>query len=93
PHAGEGGLGGRLSGWRTRAPARGRRPWSRHDIAFACSACAVLALALLGALAGVASFDAYPLVHAPAGAGTVALCAALVIAVLAPFCDRRGIDL
>ncbi|HXW59511.1 MAG TPA: energy-coupling factor transporter transmembrane component T, partial [Solirubrobacteraceae bacterium] len=55
-HAAQGGLGGRLAGWRARAPASGRRPWSRHDIAFACSAAAVLALALLGALTGVASF-------------------------------------
>ena len=68
------------------------RRWSRHDVAFACSAVAVLVLAVLGRLAGVASFQAYPLVHAPVSAGTFALCAALLAAVLLPFCDRRGIE-
>ncbi len=76
-----------------RAP-RLRRPWSRHDLAFAASAAAVLALALLARLGGVASFTAYPLVRAaPLGAGLLALCGALMLAVLLPFCDRRGIEL
>jgi energy-coupling factor transport system permease protein len=75
-----------------RAP-RLRRPWSRHDLAFAASAVAVLAVALLARLGGGASFTAYPLVRAaPLGAGLFALCAALVLAVLLPFCDRRGIE-
>ena len=75
-----------------RAP-RLRRPWSRHDLAFAISAVAVLALALLARLGGAASFTAYPLVHAPVGLGLCALCVALVLAVLLPFCDRRGTEL
>jgi energy-coupling factor transport system permease protein len=70
----------------------GRRPWSRHDLAFACSAVAVLALCLLGRLGGAASFDAYPLVHMPVTAATGALCVALMAAILLPFADRRGID-
>jgi energy-coupling factor transport system permease protein len=74
-----------------RAP-RVRRPWSRHDIAFAASALAILALAVVGRLAGAASFSAYPGVHMPVNAGTLALCAALLAAVLLPFGDRRGID-
>ncbi len=75
-----------------RAP-RLQRPWSRHDLAFAASALAILALALLARVGGAASFTAYPLVRAaPLGAGLLALCAALVLAVLAPFCDRRGIE-
>jgi len=69
-----------------------RRPWSRHDIAFSCSAVAILALAVLGRLGGAASFQAYPLVHMPVTAGTLALCAALIVAILLPFADRRGID-
>jgi len=69
------------------------RPWSRHDIAFAASAAAILGLAVLGRLAGAASFSAYPALHMPVGAGTLALCAALIGAVLLPFGDRRGIDL
>ncbi len=74
-----------------RAP-RVRRPWSRHDIAFAASALAILVLAVVGRLAGAASFSAYPGVHMPVNAGTLALCAALLAAVLLPFGDRRGID-
>jgi energy-coupling factor transport system permease protein len=72
-----------------RAP---RRPFSRHDLAFAASAVAVLALATAGRLAGVASFDAYPRIELAFDPGTLVLCAALLAAVLLPFCDRRGID-
>jgi energy-coupling factor transport system permease protein len=74
-----------------RAP-RLRRPWSRHDLAFAATAFAILALALLGRLGGLAAFTAYPLVHVPFSAGLVVLCGALVLAALLPFCDRRGIE-
>jgi energy-coupling factor transport system permease protein len=74
-----------------RAPRR-RRPPSRHDVAFLASALAIAALALLGRLAGVASFDAYPEVHAPLTAATLALCAGFVPAALLPFADRRGIE-
>ena len=68
------------------------RPWSRHDIAFACSAVAILALAILGRFGEAASFQAYPLIHMPVTAVTLALCAALIAAILLPFLDRRGID-
>jgi energy-coupling factor transport system permease protein len=71
---------------------RSLRPWSRHDLAFAVSAGAVLALALAGRLTGVVAFDAYPEVHVSLDAGTVALCAALLAAVLLPLGDRRGIE-
>src|SRR6202161_4989936 len=53
------------------------RPFSRHDIAFAASAVAILALALGGRLAGAAPFTAYPTAHMPTTAGTLVLCAAL----------------
>jgi len=78
----------------SRPPGRTRpaRSWSRHDIAFACSAVTIVALAVLGRLRGAASFQAYPLVHMPVSGGTLALCAALVAAILLPFADRRGID-
>jgi energy-coupling factor transport system permease protein len=75
-----------------RAP-RLSRPWSRHDLAFCVSAVAILALALLASIGGVASFTAYPLVHAPVGLGLLALCGALALAILLPFADRRGIEL
>jgi energy-coupling factor transport system permease protein len=74
-----------------RAP-RLSRPWSRHDVAFLVSAVAILALAILGRLAGVANFNAYPELHAPLSAGTAVLCGGLVAAVLLPFADRRGIE-
>ena len=54
---------------------------------------AILALALLASIGGVASFTAYPLVHAPVDPGLLALCGALVLAILLPFADRRGIEL
>lgn len=72
--------------------ARIRAPLSRHDLAFASSAAAVLALALVGRLGGSAAFTTYPLIHGSLGAGTLALCGALIAAVLFPFCDRRGIE-
>ncbi|HXB65273.1 MAG TPA: energy-coupling factor transporter transmembrane component T [Solirubrobacteraceae bacterium] len=74
-----------------RAP-RLSRPWSRHDLAFAASAAAILALALLARLGGAARFSAYPLVHAPVTPALLALCAALGLAILLPFADRRGIE-
>jgi energy-coupling factor transport system permease protein len=83
----------RLPGSRARrAQTRVRRPWSRHDLAFLCSAFAVLTLALAGRLTGAASFAAYPLVHMQLDTGTLVLCAALFAAILLPFLDRRGID-
>jgi energy-coupling factor transport system permease protein len=74
-----------------RAP-RLARPWSRHDLAFLGSAAAILALTLAGRLAGAASFEAYPEIHASLDAGTLALCAGLLAATLLPFADRRGVD-
>jgi energy-coupling factor transport system permease protein len=72
-------------------PRRLRRPWSRHDLAFAAAAASVLALAIAAAAADVAPFAAYPLVHAPAGPGPWGLAALIVAVALAPFADRRGI--
>ncbi|HWX75746.1 MAG TPA: energy-coupling factor transporter transmembrane component T [Solirubrobacteraceae bacterium] len=73
-----------------RRAKRQARPWSRHDLAFAGSAAAVLAVALIAQAA--VSFGAYPHLHVPITALTGALCAAIVAAVVLPFCDRRGID-
>ncbi len=68
------------------------RPWSRHDIAFSCSAIAILALAALGRFTEAASYRAYPLIRMPTSIATLVLCFALIAAVLLPFADRRGID-
>lgn len=76
----------------TRTRGSLRRPFSRHDIAFAASAGAILALALVGRLTNVASFAAYPQLDMPLNFGTLALCASLLAAILLPFCDRRGIE-
>lgn len=78
---------------RARSVARRQRvALSRHDLAFAASAIAVLALSLAGRLAGIATFVAYPQIEMSLDAATLALCGALLAAVLLPFCDRRGID-
>jgi energy-coupling factor transport system permease protein len=66
--------------------------FSRHDIAFTASAASIVALALAGRLGELASFHAYPLLHVPVNGGTLALCLALVLVVLLPFCDRRGVE-
>jgi energy-coupling factor transport system permease protein len=80
--------------WTRASPGFGRlrRPWSRHDLAFAASAAAVLVLAVLARLGGMAAFAAYPRVHAPVGSWLLVLCGALLLATLLPFLDRRGIE-
>lgn len=73
----------------------GARPWrarSRHDLAFAAAAAAVLALSLLTLIGGAARFHAYPLIGVSAGARVFALCGLLLAVALAPFADRRGIE-
>ncbi len=74
-----------------RRPVVEHRPYSRHDFAFAASALAIGALALLGRLGGLTPFSAYPAVQAPAGAQVLGVCAALILAALLPFAVRRGI--
>jgi energy-coupling factor transport system permease protein len=74
------------------AVCRGSEPWSRHDIAFAAAAAVLLALAIAAHAAGVATFTAYPALHAPVGPAEVALAAVLIVVALAPFGDRRGIE-
>jgi energy-coupling factor transport system permease protein len=79
----------RRTRWRDRGAIQ---PFSRHDLAFAASAAGVLALALVGRLTGLADFTAYPQVSMTLDGGTLALCLAIVVAVVLPFCDRRGIE-
>jgi energy-coupling factor transport system permease protein len=75
-----------------RRPPRVRTPWSRHDVAFAFAAVALLALAIGARLAGAAAFSAYPALHGDWSPATWALAGALVALPLAPFLDRRGIE-
>jgi energy-coupling factor transport system permease protein len=71
-----------------RAPAA---PWSRHDLAFAASAAALVALLVLGLAGGAAAFDWSPRLRGAGAASSGALAAAFAIVALAPFADRRGI--
>ena len=75
-----------------RAPRAVAHPWSRHDLAFAAGAAALVGLALAARLAGAGAFAAYPVVRAPIGAAEWLLAAALVATTLLPFADRRGIE-
>ena len=84
-----------VRGYATAGRAPGRRavrPWSRHDLAFAAAACALVALTVGARVTGTGRFDPYPLLDLHAGAEELALCAALAVVVLLPFADRRGID-
>lgn len=69
-----------------------RRPLSRHDLSFLCSAAAILVCALVATLSNIASFKAYPLVHCPVSVATLLLSVALPVVALAPFLDRRGVQ-
>ena len=69
-----------------------REPWSRHDVAFAASAAAMVALAVGARAGGVAGFGYYPTLSAAPLAEHAVLALALGIIALAPFGDRRGIE-
>jgi energy-coupling factor transport system permease protein len=75
-----------------RAPRTARRPWSRHDLAFTASAVGIVALAVGGRIAGLVPFASDPALHAPVGAGGLAVAAGLLVCALLPFADRRGIE-
>jgi energy-coupling factor transport system permease protein len=75
-----------------RRPPRTRRPWSRHDLAFVAAAVAVVAVSVGGRVAGAVPFSAYPSLHAPVSAATIAVALVLPACALAPFADRRGIE-
>lgn len=83
-----------LRGYGARSPssrAAAREPWSRHDLAFAASATALVALLVLGETTGASSFAWNPRLDGPPLDGVAALSAALLAVALAPFADRRGI--
>jgi energy-coupling factor transport system permease protein len=74
-----------------RAPRR-TRPWSRHDLAFAASALALVALALAAGPGGVASFGAYPELRFGSLLEALVLSSLMAAVVLIPFADRKGIE-
>ena len=75
-----------------RRPGRERRPWSRHDLAFAASAVAIGALGIAVALEGWAAFATVPRLGPALGPEPLLLAAALAACALLPFADRRGIE-
>ncbi len=79
-------------GARSTARAHGA-PRSRHDLAFAAVALGLLGLAMLASVAELAPFHAYPLVGISITPGAIAVAVALPLLALAPFADRRGIDI
>ena len=82
-----------VRGYRHAAPVRdGHEPWSRHDLGFAASALAILVLATVAWLSGVADVRPYPAMEIDLGRAELALCSAVVLAGLLPFADRRGIE-
>lgn len=74
-----------------RAP-RQRRAWSRHDLAFAISTVALLALIFTARLADIAPFRIYPEVDGGAPGTALVLGCCLAVVALLPFAERRGIE-
>jgi len=72
-------------------PGRERRPWSRHDLAFAASAVALAALGIAAAAEGWGAFEAFPRLGPALGGDALLLAAVLAACVLLPFADRRGV--
>jgi energy-coupling factor transport system permease protein len=73
------------------APARERRPRSRHDLAFGAAAGLICGLSVAAWILGWDTFAVHPRLEAPVGATLLALLGALAVVALAPFADRRGI--
>jgi energy-coupling factor transport system permease protein len=69
-----------------------RAPWSRHDLAFALSAAAIIAIAIGARAGGVVAFTAYPTLSVSAGPAALGVSLLLAACVLAPFADRRGVQ-
>jgi energy-coupling factor transport system permease protein len=76
-----------------RAPAGAKRPRSRHDISFSAAAAVVVLISVGARIAGWSAFTAYPVLRAPAGAREAAVGLGLALVALAPFADRRGVEI
>jgi len=73
-------------------PPRTPRPWSRHDVAFAAAAAAILAVSVGARVLGAVPFSADPALNAPLTASVIAVAIVLPACALLPFVDRRGIE-
>jgi len=85
------GYGARAGG---RSPSRALPPRSRsrHDLAFAAAAVAIVALTICLQALGTAPFHAYPLVSITLTPAALALAVFIPVIALVPFTDRRGIQ-
>jgi energy-coupling factor transport system permease protein len=63
-------------------------PWSRHDRSFTLTALALVLTCAGAAVAGLASFEPYPLLRLDAGPADLAFAGALPLLALAPFATR-----
>jgi energy-coupling factor transport system permease protein len=75
-----------------RRPPRSKRPYSRHDLLFAGAAIAIVVITIWARVGDLAPFAAYPSLHSPVTLSTVTVTAALLVAALLPFAERRGIQ-
>jgi energy-coupling factor transport system permease protein len=75
-----------------RRPPRTRRPWSRQDYAFMAAAAAIAVIAIAARIVGAVPFTAYPALHAPVTPAEMLVAGLLLLAALAPFSARRGIE-
>jgi energy-coupling factor transport system permease protein len=73
-----------------RRPPGYRAPYSRHDLEFMSAAVAIVSVAIIGRVSGLAAFEAYPSLHA-SGGSAAAVAVALMAAAWLPFADRRGL--
>jgi energy-coupling factor transport system permease protein len=67
-----------------------REPWSAHDFSFALAAAALSLGSIGAAVAGLVSFEPYPLVRIEAGPADLAFAAALPLCAVVPFVAGRG---
>jgi energy-coupling factor transport system permease protein len=74
-----------------RRPPAYRAPYSRHDVAFATAAVAVLAVSIAARVSSAAAFSAYPVLSVAAGPGALLLAGVMVAVALGPFANRRGL--
>ena len=74
-----------------RRPERRRRPWSRHDLAFAASAAALAVLGVARAVEDWAAFEALPRLGTAVDGSALLLAAALAVCAMFPFAQRRGV--
>jgi energy-coupling factor transport system permease protein len=72
-------------------PPRLSVPWSRHDVAFAASALALLAIVVAARILDIGRFDTYPTLRLALGPRELVFGVALITLALLPFAERRGV--